>query len=78
MSFTLGEITRLVRGTCHGDPSLIIENADIIRDASSGCITLADKAEILNHLQGSEASAVIVPEGLDVYNFYTNRVTIIS
>ena len=66
MSFTLGEITRLVRGTCHGDPSLIIENADIIRDASSGCITLADKAEILDNLKGSEASAVIVPEGLDV------------
>jgi UDP-3-O-[3-hydroxymyristoyl] glucosamine N-acyltransferase len=66
MSFTLGEITRLVRGTCHGDPGLIIDNADIIRDAQAGSITLADKAELLESLSDSEAVAVIVPQGISV------------
>jgi len=66
MSFTLGEITRLVRGTCHGDPSLIIDNANIIRDAQAGDITLVDKAELIDSLSTTEATAVIVPQGVSV------------
>ena len=64
MSFTLGEISRFVKGTCHGDPGLIIEEAAIIRDAGKSAITLLDKEELLDELNASEACAVICPESM--------------
>jgi len=64
MAFTLGEISRLVRGRLHGDPSIVIRGAAIIRDAQAGHITLADSSKALATLGQCGASAVLVGEGM--------------
>ena len=66
MAFTLGEISRLVRGRLHGDPSIVIRGSAIIRDAQAGQITLADSAKAVSALAECGASAVIVGEGVTV------------
>jgi UDP-3-O-[3-hydroxymyristoyl] glucosamine N-acyltransferase len=63
MSMYLGEIASLVGGFLHGDATLCISGAAILRDAHEGDITLADRHH-LNLLAQSPASAVIVPRDL--------------
>lgn len=62
MSITFGELARLVDGQIHGDESLEITGAAIIRDAADGDITLADNEKLANDLAACRASAVLVPE----------------
>ncbi|MCH2125379.1 MAG: UDP-3-O-(3-hydroxymyristoyl)glucosamine N-acyltransferase [Pirellulaceae bacterium] len=63
MSTTLGSLAGLVCGDLHGDPETVITGAAIIRDATSGEITLADDAKLAADLAACAASAVIVKSG---------------
>ena len=65
----LGEIANLVGGVLHGDAAVPITGAAIIRDAGTGDITLADRAELIRSLGECSATAVLVtadvePEGM--------------
>jgi UDP-3-O-[3-hydroxymyristoyl] glucosamine N-acyltransferase len=62
MSTQLGEIAALVGGHLHGDAGLPITGAAILRDATDGDITLADRQHT-SQLSGSRAAAVLVPPG---------------
>lgn len=63
MNRHLGEIAMLVGGDLHGDATVPITGAAILRDAHEGDITLADRQH-LNKLAVSPASAVLVPPDL--------------
>ncbi|MCA9103776.1 MAG: UDP-3-O-(3-hydroxymyristoyl)glucosamine N-acyltransferase [Planctomycetales bacterium] len=65
MSFTLGELSRLVQGQLHGDPSIVICGTAIIRDAQAGQLTLADSDKALAKLATCGAAAVMTRVGMD-------------
>lgn len=64
MSFTLGEISRLLQGRLHGDPGTVIRGAAINRDAVAGQLTLADSEKAIAKLADCGASAVLIAKGL--------------
>jgi len=66
MSFTLGEISRLVQGQLNGDPGIVIRGAAIIRDAQVGQLTLADSDKSVARLTDCSAAAVMVRRGTTV------------
>lgn len=66
MSFTLGEISRLVQGQLYGDPGIVIHGTAIIRDAQAGQLTLADSDKAAGKLIECGAAAVLVRKGTDV------------
>ena len=53
----------MVEGEFYGRGELEILNADIIRDATAGCLTFAEKPEYFQKAADCEASAVLIPEG---------------
>ena len=57
----LQEIATIVDGKLGGDPELVIQDADIIRDAQVGFITFAEKKDYFSKVRDSEASAVLIP-----------------
>jgi UDP-3-O-[3-hydroxymyristoyl] glucosamine N-acyltransferase len=60
----LGDISKLVRGTCLGDPDLEIVGAGSLEEAQPGQITfLADKSKI-GRLASCRAGAAIIPPDL--------------
>ncbi len=61
MNLVLGDIANLVGGQLNGDAAIPISGAAIIRDASAGDITLADRAQLANQLADCRAAAVLVP-----------------
>jgi len=61
MTLALGQIAEMVGGELHGDASLPITGAAILRDAHRGDITLADKPQLAGKLANCQASAVLVP-----------------
>ena len=61
MDLALGDIATLVGGQLNGDAGIPISGAAIIRDASSGDITLADKPQLASQLADCRAAAVLVP-----------------
>jgi UDP-3-O-[3-hydroxymyristoyl] glucosamine N-acyltransferase len=63
-SMTLGDVAVLVGGQLTGDPGIPITGASVIRDASSGDLTLADCPPLVKKLEGCQAVAAIVPPGL--------------
>ncbi len=62
MNTQLGDIAVLVGGNLHGDAGLSITGAAILRDATEGDITLADRNHA-SQLLDCRASAVLVPTG---------------
>src|SRR5688500_9213308 len=60
MDLALGDLANLVGGQLNGDAFIPISGAAIIRDANSGDITLADKAQLANQLAECRAAAVLV------------------
>lgn len=64
MSYTLGELARLVDGTLAGDAALPIAGAAPLTTAAAGEITLVDAPERLKRLVGHPAAAVLLPRGL--------------
>lgn len=66
MEWHLQELARRVGGTHHGDGQLRISAASTLSDCQPGHITLLESAEKLDLLRDCPASAVVVPEGLDV------------
>jgi UDP-3-O-[3-hydroxymyristoyl] glucosamine N-acyltransferase len=62
---TLQGIAELVGGTVRGDGATPITGAAIIRDAQPGDITLAEKSHFAPQLARSQASAALVPPGLE-------------
>lgn len=63
MSMPLGEIASLVGGSLHGDAGVPIKGAAILRDATEGDITLADRNHV-GMVTETRAAAVLVPPGL--------------
>ncbi|MBI2480824.1 MAG: UDP-3-O-(3-hydroxymyristoyl)glucosamine N-acyltransferase [Planctomycetia bacterium] len=61
MNLALGDIAHLVGGQLNGDAAIPISGAAILRDASAGDITLADKAHLASQLADCRAAAVLVP-----------------
>lgn len=61
MSYTLAQLADIVGGNISGDPHTEIHRAAVIDDAADGDITLVDKAENMRRLNGSQASAVVLP-----------------
>lgn len=61
MDLVLGDIANLVGGQLNGDACIPISGAAIIRDASAGDITLADRAQLASQLADCRAAAVLVP-----------------
>ncbi|MEX0818205.1 MAG: UDP-3-O-(3-hydroxymyristoyl)glucosamine N-acyltransferase [Pirellulaceae bacterium] len=61
MDLALGDIANLVGGQLNGDAGIPISGAAIIRDATAGDITLADKPQLANQLADCLAAAVLVP-----------------
>ena len=62
-SVPLSELAEMVGGTVRGDSSAEINNAWPLGDACAGSITLVDQVERLSKLEGTDASAVLLPEG---------------
>jgi len=69
MNITLSELAKLVRGTCLGDPDLVIRGAAPIHNAQVGEITFIDAPERILHLQSCTASAVIAPRSMNPPGF---------
>ncbi len=65
MSLTLAQIARLVDGQLLGDGQLPICGAATLSTARPGEITLCDNAKLAPQLARCQASAAIVPHGLD-------------
>lgn len=64
MAITLAQLAQVVGGQLHGDGDVEITGASILRDARTGDITLCDRADLLKKLDGCDAAAVLLPEGL--------------
>lgn len=60
-AISLAALAELVGGELRGDANLSIDNAWPIDHASNGTITMLDKVEHLRNLEGTQASAVILP-----------------
>lgn len=60
-SITLGKLTELVGGELHGDASLNICGAAVLREVSAGEITLVDQSQRVKELAATEAAAVVLP-----------------
>lgn len=64
MTVTLGELATLVRGELRGPNTLVIDHAlPLCKRLPEGCLTLIDKAQALDSLRESTASAVVAPVG---------------
>jgi UDP-3-O-[3-hydroxymyristoyl] glucosamine N-acyltransferase len=66
MRLALQDVATLVEGRLAGDGRIWITGASILRDASPGDVTLVDRPKLLSALNGCSASAVILPEGMEV------------
>lgn len=64
MSTTLKQIASLVSGELSDNPGIVIKNAANLEDAKAGDITFAIDDKSLDLFERSDASAVIVPQGL--------------
>lgn len=64
-TLALGDLASLVGGELHGDAAIPITGAAIIRDAGAGDVTLADSAQSAKALADSNASAALVPQGVE-------------
>ncbi len=64
MAVPIAELAELVDGTLIGDPEVAIMGIATIRNAHPGQITLAVDAHHLRQLDGTRASAAIVPDKL--------------
>jgi len=68
MDKTLGELAELVNGELEGDETLIIRGVASAEEARRGDITFAVSEKFLKVAENSQASAVVVPQGMK--NFY--------
>ncbi len=57
---TIAQLAELVGGQVDGDPRVEIDGINIIRNATDGQITFADRKELAAEVEKSEASAVVV------------------
>ncbi len=57
---TLQEIALLTGGELIGDPSVVVCNADIIRDSEPGFLTFAEKPEYFEQVMDSPVAAVLI------------------
>ena len=65
MPVTLGELATLVGGELRGQAELLIDHALPLRShLPAACLTLVDKAQSLDALRSSNATAVVAPMGL--------------
>jgi UDP-3-O-[3-hydroxymyristoyl] glucosamine N-acyltransferase len=62
LSLTVNELAALVQGIVHGDGNVIIKAAKPLTEAESGDITFVIGQKYASKLQGSRASAAVVPE----------------
>jgi UDP-3-O-[3-hydroxymyristoyl] glucosamine N-acyltransferase len=61
---TVGQLAELVRGTVEGNGDVLISGARPLNDAQPGDITFVEDHRHAAHLQGSRASAAVVPSAL--------------
>ena len=66
MSMVLSDVAALVGGDLTGNGAVSITGAAIIRDAGEGDITLADSPHLADLLSTCDASAAIVPRGVEL------------
>lgn len=66
MNLALRDIAELVGGRLAGDGKVEITGAAILRDAQPGDLTLVDKPRLLKELASCQASAVLVPQEIEV------------
>lgn len=62
---TVGEIAKHIGGAVIGDPHLVITGVKSLQEAGPGDLVFLDQARYFKDLQGSKASAVILPESLE-------------
>ena len=65
MAYLLQDLARMVDGQLHGDGSIPISGADILRDARKGDISLAESPRVADQLAAAKASAVLTPQDFD-------------
>lgn len=65
MPIILQQIAKMVKGDLKGDPQCVIEGVGPLEQAGEGQITFAEKGPALKHIEGTSASAVLVPKGFD-------------
>jgi UDP-3-O-[3-hydroxymyristoyl] glucosamine N-acyltransferase len=70
---TVRALAELVQGHLHGDGDLLITDARSVAEARSGHITLIENDKQLKHLARTQATAAVVPDGLE-----TNGQTVIQ
>jgi len=63
--YTLKELARQVGGTVLGDPEIRIRRIQPFESAEPGDLTLAALPRLLNQIEKTKASAVIVPPGVE-------------
>jgi UDP-3-O-[3-hydroxymyristoyl] glucosamine N-acyltransferase len=73
MTFTLAQLAQIAGGSLRGDGDIVIRGAAILRDAQAGEITFCDRAELLQEVEASAASAVLLPSKLK-----TERMAVIT
>ncbi|MGE5356863.1 MAG: UDP-3-O-(3-hydroxymyristoyl)glucosamine N-acyltransferase [Deltaproteobacteria bacterium] len=64
--FTIKEISELIGGTVIGEPDIEITSVNNIENAGKGSISFIASEEYLRYLENSEASAIIVPDSLNL------------
>lgn len=64
--FTIKEISNLIGGTVVGEPDTEITSVNNIENAGKGAISFIASKEYIKFLHDSEASAVIVPDTLEI------------
>lgn len=63
---TLSELAKLVDGRIVGDGTLVVRGAATLANVVAGEITLVDKVEKIKRLASTQASAVVIAEGIEL------------
>jgi UDP-3-O-[3-hydroxymyristoyl] glucosamine N-acyltransferase len=64
-SIALGMLAEMVEGQVVGDAATVIRGAAVLGEVACGEITFIDQSERIKQLASTEASAVVIPAGLD-------------
>lgn len=74
MATTVGQLAQLIQGQVEGDATLAIHAARPLRDCRLGDITFVEHEKHASRLEGCQASAAVVPNGVTARNLTVIRV----
>ena len=65
MQYTVGELSKILKGKIEGDPDLIVRQPAKIEEAQEGSITFVSNPQYFQYVNETKASVIIVDEGAE-------------